>query len=56
VATQKDVRTKQAVIQIRVLPEVKSDVEHLAKAHGITVTALVTRLIRREIVAEKRAA
>lgn len=42
-------RIKEETIQLRVKPEVKAAVQRLADQDGITVTALVTQLLMREI-------
>lgn len=53
-ATQKKRdRIKEETIQIRVKPEVKEAVQALAERDGITVTALVTQLLMRELASKK---
>lgn len=44
-------RIKESVIQVRVKPEVKAAAQRLADQDGITVTALVTQLLMRELAA-----
>lgn len=44
---------KKGIIQIRVRPEIKAQIERLAEQDGITVTALVTQLLMRAIAAKR---
>lgn len=44
-------RNKEAVIQVRVEPRLKAAATELAEQDGITVTALITQLLMREMKA-----